>query len=258
MLLNRAPIWFRGTPLNLGWVIVFCLFFLSGCASSPEPATIKVTQRQGTQQGAYHKASLRPYTVRGVTYHPEIPDKNDTEVGLASWYGSESGSTTAIGEYFNPNAISAAHKTLPLPCWIEVKNLENGKTLKIRVNDRGPFVSGRILDLSKGAAKALGVTGTTKVRITFLGPARPQDNSAPNNENQGDTGDEFYVQLGSFSQKENAENATSRIDNAKISRNEGRYIVYLGPYNSQNRAQKELQEARDRGFDKPFLRTSKP
>lgn len=94
-----------------------------------------------------------------VTYHA---------VGNASWYGSESGTVTANGERFKPNGISAAHRTLPFNTKVRVTRLDTNKSIIVRINDRGPFIRGRILDLSKGAARQLGMTGVAKVRIDTL------------------------------------------------------------------------------------------
>jgi rare lipoprotein A len=94
------------------------------------------------------------------------------EVGLASWYGPElDGSRTASGEVFRPSEMTAAHPSLPIGTRVRVTNLENGRSVVVRINDRGPFVDGRVLDVSRGAAKALGMTrsGTARVRITPLG-----------------------------------------------------------------------------------------
>ena len=95
--------------------------------------------------------TMRPYQIRGRWYHPaEQPDYEET--GLASWYGDQfHGRPTATGERFDMNALTAAHKTLPLPGLVEVTNLANGRRIVVRVNDRGPFVDGRIIDLSRGA-----------------------------------------------------------------------------------------------------------
>lgn len=113
----------------------------------------------------------RPYTVRGVTYVPATQPFYDA-VGYASWYGSESGNRTARGEKFRPSWISAAHPTLPLPSYVEVTELESGRTALIRVNDRGPFARGRIIDLSRGAAKLLGIrdNGHVAVRVRLVDP----------------------------------------------------------------------------------------
>ncbi len=115
-----------------------------------------------------------PYTVLGKRYYPYSVDaaKKYREVGIASWYGyetynSKGGRMTANGEAFDPRKLSAAHKLLPLPAHVRVTNLDNGRSLIVRVNDRGPFVPGRIIDLSAGAAKKLGFhrKGTARVRV---------------------------------------------------------------------------------------------
>lgn len=112
-----------------------------------------------------------PYSVGGVTYTPaDIPDYDD--VGYASWYGEElAGKPTANGETFDPAGISAAHKTLPLPSYVEVTALETGRTILVRVNDRGPMVGDRLIDLSRGAAEQLGLTdGVAAVRVRRTNP----------------------------------------------------------------------------------------
>lgn len=112
-----------------------------------------------------------PYTVRGITYTPAAQPGYDM-VGRAGWYGNESGNRTANGERFRPKGISAAHPTLPLPSYVEVTALDSGRTILLRVNDRGPFTRGRIIDLSRGAAKLLGVRvqGHAAVRVRRVDP----------------------------------------------------------------------------------------
>lgn len=114
----------------------------------------------------------KPYAVRGVTYTP-ADDRAFDVLGYASWYGSESGNQVALGERFRPKGISAAHTTLPLPTYVEVTALETGRTILVRINDRGPFARGRIIDLSRGAAEQLGVrmTGVAAVRVRRVEPA---------------------------------------------------------------------------------------
>lgn len=122
---------------------------------------------------AYRSANLRAYTVAGKRYAPKVTKHYD-EKGLASWYSYPNRSRpTASGEIFDGRVMAAAHKTLPLPCMVEVTNLENGKKIKVRVNDRGPFVRGRIIDLTPAAADKLGFRskGMAKVRVKLLGPA---------------------------------------------------------------------------------------
>ncbi len=117
--------------------------------------------------------TMRPYQVRGVWYTPRYQPDYD-EVGLATWYGPESPNhRTADGEAFAVEVASAAHKTLPLPCLVEVTDLDTGRRIRVRVNDRGPFVAGRIIDLSPRAARDLGIMGRgpARVRVRYLGPA---------------------------------------------------------------------------------------
>ena len=113
-----------------------------------------------------------PYEVDGVTYTPRDVASYD-EVGYASWYGEEmAGGSTANGERFVPDGISAAHKTLPLPSYVEVTALDTGRTILLRVNDRGPFAKDRLIDLSAGAARQLGIVdqGVTGVRVRKVNP----------------------------------------------------------------------------------------
>lgn len=115
----------------------------------------------------------KPYTVRGKTYVPQH-DPSYSASGSASWYGSDfHGRRTANGEIFSANAITAAHPTLPLPSYVRVTNTENGRSLIVRVNDRGPYVSGRIIDLSYRAAAMLGYVnkGSTSVHVEYVGQA---------------------------------------------------------------------------------------
>lgn len=112
------------------------------------------------------------YTIRGTTYVPAAAPAYDA-VGYASWYGSESGNRTANGEKFRPGWITAAHTTLPLPTYVEVTALDTGRRIIVRVNDRGPFARGRIIDLSRGAAEALGMRaqGHVPVRVRRVEPS---------------------------------------------------------------------------------------
>jgi len=132
--------------------------------------------RQAIRQG---KVKSSPYVVGGIRYVPMSPEKakDYREEGLASWYGYESGRMTANGEAFNPDGLSAAHKYLPIPIFARVTNLENRRSIIVRVNDRGPFPSvhnpksgQRIIDLSLGAAKRLGFyrKGVARVRVEVI------------------------------------------------------------------------------------------
>ncbi|MGL5998935.1 MAG: septal ring lytic transglycosylase RlpA family protein [Pseudomonas proteolytica] len=116
-----------------------------------------------------------PYTVLGKTYFPLQESKNYVQSGTASWYGTKfHGQNTANGEVYDLYGMSAAHKTLPLPAYVRVTNLDNNRTVILRVNDRGPFYSDRIIDLSYAAAKKLGYaeTGTARVKVEGIDPAQ--------------------------------------------------------------------------------------
>lgn len=124
-----------------------------------------------TRQGTYKLGP--PYVVAGQTFVPRHEPDYD-KVGIASWYGEDfHGRLTANGEIYDLHRFTAAHPTLPLPSLVRVTNLENGRSLIVRVNDRGPFVKDRIIDLSKASAIRLDLTqrGTGRVRVTYLGPA---------------------------------------------------------------------------------------
>lgn len=146
---------------------------LAACASvGPKYATSLPHARQPSGAGGTYKVGA-PYQVGGIWYVPrEQPDYDQT--GVASWYGDAfQFKATANGEIFDKDVPSAAHTTLPLPCLVEVTNLDNGRKLIVRVNDRGPFVGGRIIDLSHEAARELGYdrAGLAHVRVRYVGPA---------------------------------------------------------------------------------------
>ena len=163
-------------------------------------------------------ATQRPNQIDGKSYYPLPTAEGYTENGIASWYGDKfHGRLTSNGETYDMFGPTAAHKTLPMNTQLLVKNLENNKELVVRINDRGPFVQGRIIDLSLNSARQLGIAekGTAKVSLTALGEAVPvQQNGetlakfAPHqNFEQGD----FYVQIGSFTNPDNAERLKNTI-----------------------------------------------
>ena len=139
------------------------------------PTPERFDQSQIDTQLYMHQKVGRPYKIKGVQYKPKHNPSYD-ETGVASWYGPNfHGKLTANGETYDKHGMTAAHKTLPLNSMVFVTNMENGKTVKLRLNDRGPFVEGRIIDLSYGAAKVLGVEGLAKVRVQYAGPADPMN-----------------------------------------------------------------------------------
>ena len=147
-----------------------CLLALTGCAETKVVAdTAKVISHIGSEEPRPYKVG-NPYKVNGVWYYPKV-DYEYNETGIASWYGPGfHGKKTANGETYDENALTAAHKTLPLPTMVRVTNLENGRSLEVRVNDRGPYAPGRIVDMSRRGAQLLGFAekGTARVRVQVL------------------------------------------------------------------------------------------
>jgi rare lipoprotein A len=153
------------------------LFLLSGCTTLEVAVDVakKLNRAEESKSAETVTPDPRykignPYEVAGIWYYPER-DLTYDETGIASWYGDEfAGKLTANGEIFDPEVVSAAHKTLPMPSAVRVINLENGRSLVIRINDRGPFVAGRIIDLSREAARLLGFKdqGIARVRVQIL------------------------------------------------------------------------------------------
>jgi len=154
-------------------VPIYCvLFLLISCGvNKNDYATVNRygNSTRNRKYTGYYKVG-EPYTVLGQTYHPKKEEKYE-EIGIASWYGKEFyGKKTANGEIYNMHDITGAHRTLPLPSIVRVTNLENGKSIKVRINDRGPFTKNRIIDLSKESAKKLGFDeqGTAQVKVELL------------------------------------------------------------------------------------------
>ena len=163
-----------------------------------------------------------PYTVLGKSYHVRDSARGYHERGVASWYGAKfNGRATSSGELYDMCLFSAAHRTLPLPSFVRVTNLDNGRSLIVRVNDRGPFHSERIMDLSYAAAVRLGVdrAGTARVELQAVvsgedsGPAPVQ--LAQESASAAEGGDRI-VQVGSFGEKANARRLADRLQNAGV------------------------------------------
>jgi rare lipoprotein A len=161
---------FKTAGRKLLFAVTALAFLATGCAETQFLAhqAKKARKPAPIAQGEYKVG--KPYKIKGIWYYPKI-NYEYNETGIASWYGPGfHGKPTANGETFNQGALSAAHRTLPLPSLVQVTNLENGRSIQVRVNDRGPFSNGRIIDLSKRAAGVLGFLkkGTAKVRVQVL------------------------------------------------------------------------------------------
>lgn len=230
-------------------IALVAILGMAGCTSriySTPPAS-----KPGTP--TKYDPKTRPYTVMGKTYYPLKSARGYDEVGMASWYGKDfHGRKTANGQVYNMYGVSAAHKTLPLGTRVRVTNLSNNRSVVLTVNDRGPFVHGRVIDLSYGAAKKLGTVeaGVAKVRITAVGTvAQPSRTTATSPMKR------FHVRVGAFANRDNAvrvhrqlmANGYENANIATISR-DGRilHIVQAGSYSSRDAAERVLERLKDK------------
>lgn len=172
-----------------------------------------------------------------------------TEEGLASWYGGKDGfegKPTASGEIYDSSLLTAAHRELPLGTIAEVTNLENGQKVQVRINDRGPFVPGRIVDLSLAAAREIGLLdpGVGSVRIAVLSLGSEKEPASPSGL--------WAVQVGSFAERTRAERQAERVRGtgrqAFLEPYRGLTRVKVGPYESRREAEEELAELEADGF----------
>lgn len=267
-------------PVIRTGVMIGAVGLLAACAGGPRAGTATPGLAGGGRADAPVAAAvrdpapivsgtMRPYHVRGRWYQPQEQPSYD-QVGTASWYGAQfNGRPTASGERFDMNGLTAAHKTLPLPGLVEVTNLETGQSLVLRVNDRGPFVEGRIIDLSRGAAERLGILGqgVGQVRVRYLGRAprlggdQPSEYaaSAPRSERAATAEPgRYWVQVGAFADRANARRAVERLgDEATIdaARADGGTLfrVLVGPWPDANRAEQARNAVVARGYADALL-----
>ena len=203
-----------------------------------------------------NKFSNRPYKVFGKTYYPMTSLKPYTATGYATWYGKKyHGNKTSIGEVYDMYKMTAAHKTLPLPCYVKVTNLKNGKTVIVRVNDRGPFVKDRIIDLSYAAANRLEIIekGSELVKVELIDLDEKVKVSKINKQ--------IYIQAGLFSDEKNANNLINKIkklgtvknENIKKIKNEDQFQVLIGPFKNNQKAKIKKDELSDNFFINGFI-----
>lgn len=255
------------------------VFVLGACAyGSVDLGDGKYTQASAiTGQGGVYKIG-NPYKIMGKWYYPK-EDYSYSEVGISSWYGKDfHAKRTANGEKYDMNALTAAHRTLPLPSIVKVTNLENGRSLVLRVNDRGPYAKNRIIDVSRRAAQLLGfyTQGTTKVRVEVMekeskalkaaltGESVEEDvyqvqETAPvitsANENNGVSylKGSYFVQVGSFSLESGAQNMASQLGeecNIYYTNVNGQnfYRVRIGPFSDEQSANVMLNKIQNKGI----------
>ena len=204
---------------------------------------------------ALSKRANRPYVAFDKKYVPMKKIIPFEEEGYASWYGKRyHGKKTSIGETYDMYQMTGAHKTLPLPCYIKVTNLKNKRSVIIRVNDRGPFIDERIVDLSYAAAHRLKIIkkGSELVKIEMVNPSLAIKALKETNETSSSEASikYFYIQAGAFSNEENAAylmNKLSRIkfrnslNIKKLSKN-SLHLVAIGPYDNKQIAEQALKD----------------
>jgi rare lipoprotein A len=196
----------RSVRIGYRFTLIMLLFVVFGCAGrapTPEPPP--------PGEPGYP----RPYKVLGKWYQPLPHSRGFRENGVASWYGREfHGKKTSNGESYDMYAMTAAHKTLPLGTYVRVHNLENNRSAVVRINDRGPFVHGRIIDLSYAAADDIGIvdSGTARVEVVALGkPASTGGTTAAYTAEDYSHGN-FTFQVGAFLNRENAERQKRQLE----------------------------------------------
>ena len=190
----------------------------------------KVPQQKIRNSKAMHRATMRPYVIAGKKYYPTLAHVGDRFSGIASWYGPNfHAKKTSNGEIYDMYAMTAAHKTLPMNTMVKVVNQENGKSTIVRINDRGPFVTGRIIDLSNSAAHAIDMVdkGIAKVKIEILGFNAKIATTQEEKEAVASAA-KFYVQVGAFERYEGAV-TTKRKFNVAM---DGKYkaVIKKGTY----------------------------
>lgn len=204
-------------------LLLLCSATFSGCATkapTSAPPSRATPPPRPAAKATTIPATQRPYQIEGKTYYPLPSAEGYIETGIASWYGNPfHGRKTSNGETYNMYDWTAAHKTLPMNTRLLVENLGNGRSTTVRINDRGPFVGTRIIDLSYNVARDLGIMkeGTGQVRIIALGEAETvqlADNKTaarflPHEDFQ--KGD-FYVQIGAFTVRENADRLKDKMN----------------------------------------------
>jgi rare lipoprotein A len=256
-----------------GVVVAVAFSTLAACASFGGGRDAPLRPPVVTDPAPIVSGTMRPYQIRGRWYRP-AEQPNYDEVGQASWYGSQHhGRPTSTGERFDMNALTAAHKTLPLPSLVEVTNRANGRRVILRVNDRGPFVDSRIIDLSRAAADELGLLslGVGEVRVRYVGraprsgggmamqraDATPYSPPTPTASAVSNAAT-YWVQAGAFSDRRAAKRIADRLgERASVQdiRSDGQSLfrVIVGPWPDANAAEQARQAVIARGFGDALL-----
>ena len=232
-------------------IVIMIMVFAAACG--PTVLTTPSPSAPATSPSGSQPRGTKPYTVLGQTYHPLISASGFVEEGIASWYGKDfHGKKTANGETYDMYGQTAAHKLLPFGTQVRVTNLDNGRSTVVRINDRGPFVANRVIDLTHTAASQLNMigSGTARVRVETVG--------AVSGLAAGDLKGNFYVQIGAFGDRNNAANLASRLKaggyNSRIVYYAERNLwrVQAGPWQSLNTVE-QAQDTLNNTFAGAFV-----
>ncbi len=276
---------------------IFCVLglvtYLVGCASAPQyESDSRYTMREdAAPEGNFDVSAVvepvpvyeppsrggnhSPYTVWGQTYEVMDSAEGYRETGIASWYGAKfHGHTTSNGETYDMYKLTAAHRSLPLPTFARVTNLENDRSIIVRVNDRGPFHEDRIIDLSYAAARVLGFkdSGTARVEVEALATTPPEEGavaSAPDPNDESADGatvraeesrKSLFVQVGAFGNLSSAARVRDELASLVtgevhlISSEEGDiHRVWIGPFDDPGRAEEEKAAVQDTDLGQPII-----
>ena len=240
------------------------VLLLAGCAGKKEveqagdgPSSRKISAADVHDAVPKNEPRARygnhsPYTVLGKTYTVLPTSKGYHERGIASWYGSKfHGRRTSSGEPYDMHLATAAHKSLPLPTYAEVTNLDNGRKMIVKINDRGPFHEDRIIDLSYAAAIKLGVdqTGTARIDVRAIDVEKSKRSAVK-------LADGTFLQVGAFSKRKTADDLAGKMIAAQlkpvsIQKSRGLYKVCIGPYASEREIEASMRRVVELGYERP-------
>lgn len=232
--------------LNLNKIALFvvCILIFTGCQKRYSSGSyssksykksqeyIKIENQEIKDSPAMHNATMRPYEVFGKTYTPTMAAVGDNFEGIASWYGPDfHAKKTSSGELYDMFAYTAASKTLPMNTMVKVENKDNGKSVVVRINDRGPFVEGRIIDLSNSAARDIEMVGkgTANVKLTILGFHSKVATTEKEKKEVEEIG-KYFVQVGAFTNLNGATMTKDKFNNTILN---GNYKAIIKQINTE-------------------------
>ncbi|MGL4223779.1 MAG: septal ring lytic transglycosylase RlpA family protein [Vibrio sp.] len=255
--------------MNRFYLYTLLIFILAGCSSSSgryemsddkapdKPLSVEHIEDAHPQYEPYSLGGNKNYNLLGKSYSIIKDPKGFAESGKASWYGKKfHGHRTSNGEIYDMYSMTAAHKTLPIPSYVKVTNTDNGKTTIVRVNDRGPFHDGRVIDLSYAAAYKIGVVqaGTANVKIEVISVDKP---TAPRPKINAL---EYVIQVVSSQHVERVRTLAQNLGQnlsvpSFVESADSHHRLYLGPFTDDDLTQNLLEQVKSAGYDSAFIKT---